>query len=497
MDNDGVGRVASTNFDVVLSCTDPDRPAASDGGPAPAPGATHNRRRLMDDFVPRVPGYEVLGELGRGGMGIVYRAHSLRYDCPVALKMVLNGPGAGRGALARFGVEAQAIGSLQHPNIVRIHEVGVHFGYPYFILEYAPGGSLADRLASGPVPDRWSVEVCRSLALAMWHAHQRRIIHRDIKPANVLLMADDVPKIADFGLAKLSVFGEFDDERPPEVTVSIPRSFQRLTQLRHAYERAEASSDARAEAPIERHVVYSQWDQTLSAAGLGDGQSLGETTPFLREAADQATGGPSEASRSPDRLTGHGTILGTLRYMAPEQALGGNDPVGPPADVHALGAVLYEMMTGRPPFTGRDFAEVLEQVVRRPPVPPRRWRDSIDPYLEAICMKCLEKKPCHRYEDMRGLADDLQRILDGKRLPARTDPPAGQTPNGPATTRIPAGTTHSAPLGRQVGGSTWTRIGGGITSFLRSTLTLLPIARQGSGLDHETNPDDQPARPQP
>ena len=154
--------------------------------------------------IPAIPGYEILGELGRGGMGIVYKAQNLKYDRLVALKMILSGRGADFLELARFRIEAEAIASLAHPNIVLIHEVGVHLGYPFFVLEYAEGGSLAEKIRAHPMPCDWTAHVILKLALAMQHAHERGIIHRDLKPSNVLLMSDDIPKITDFGLAKFT-----------------------------------------------------------------------------------------------------------------------------------------------------------------------------------------------------------------------------------------------------------------------------------------------------
>ena len=160
--------------------------------------------RSMEATLPSIPGYEILGELGRGGMGIVYKAQNLRNDRLVALKMILSGRGAVFLELARFRIEAEAIASLEHPNIVLIHEVGVHLGYPFFVLEYAEGGSLAGRISAQPMPCDWTAHVILKLALAMQHAHERGIIHRDLKPSNVLLMSDDIPKITDFGLAKFT-----------------------------------------------------------------------------------------------------------------------------------------------------------------------------------------------------------------------------------------------------------------------------------------------------
>jgi serine/threonine protein kinase len=156
----------------------------------------------MEEFPATSPGYEILGELGRGGMGIVYKAQDLRNSRLVALKMILSGTEIDLRTLARFRIEAESIASLGHPNVVDIYEYGVHLGYPFFVLEYADGGSLAEKIRAQPISCDWTAHVCLKLADAMQHAHERGIIHRDLKPANVLFITDDIPKITDFGLAK-------------------------------------------------------------------------------------------------------------------------------------------------------------------------------------------------------------------------------------------------------------------------------------------------------
>jgi WD40 repeat protein/tRNA A-37 threonylcarbamoyl transferase component Bud32 len=276
---------------------------------------------------PAVPGYEVLGELGRGGMGVVYKARHARLHRVVALKMVLGGAGAGAAELARFHREGEAAARFQHPNIVQIHEVGEHDGRPFFALEYVPGGSLKERLAGTPLPGLEAARLVELLARAMHYAHERGIVHRDLKPANVLLAEDGTPKITDFGLAKA-----------------------------------------------------------------------------LEEDSGQ---------------THSGAVLGTPSYMAPEQAQGLAREVGPPADVYALGAVLYECLTGRPPFKGATLLDTLEQVRGREPVAVRQLQPRVPRDLETICLKCLQKDPKRRYESARALADDLGRFLRGEPIRAR------------------------------------------------------------------------------
>jgi serine/threonine-protein kinase len=276
---------------------------------------------------PQVPGYEVLGVLGSGGMGVVYKARDARLKRLVALKMILNGPHARPEELERFRREAEAVARLQHPNVVQIYEVGEQDGRPYLALEHVGGGSLAERLGGRPQPPDDAARLVRSLALAVHAAHLRGIVHRDLKPANVLLAEDGTPKVTDFGLAKR-----------------------------------------------------------------------------IDEAGQTQTG----------------AVLGTPSYMAPEQALGDSRAVGPHTDVHALGAILYELLTGRPPFEGATLLETLEQVRSQEPPPAGRLRPGVPRDLETICRKCLEKEPARRYPSAQALADDLGRYLDGQLIHARS-----------------------------------------------------------------------------
>jgi serine/threonine protein kinase len=270
--------------------------------------------------------YEILGVLGRGGMGVVYLARDGKLKRKVALKRMRSAELAGTAELARFRAEAEAVAALQHPNIVQVFAVDEHQGQPYCVLEYLPGGTLASRLARKAQVPRWAAEMALTLALAVEAAHKAGIIHRDLKPANVLLTADGTPKISDFGLAK------------------------RL-----------------------------------------DGEP-GLTCPDV--------------------------VLGTPSYMAPEQAEGQKE-VGPAVDVYALGAILYEMLTGRPPFQGVTPLEILGQVRTQEPVPVRALAPGVPRDLETICLKCLAKQPGRRYASARELADRLQLFLDGKPIPDR------------------------------------------------------------------------------
>jgi serine/threonine-protein kinase len=277
-----------------------------------------------------VPGYEIVAELGRGGMGVVYQARQCLLKRLVALKMILAGLHADSTARVRFRTEAEAVARLQNPNIVQIHEVGEYEGKPFLSLEYVEGGSLLRKAAGTPQPEREATRLVETLARAVHYMHQRGILHRDLKPNNVLLTADGTPKIADFGLAKVL----------------------------------------------------------------------------------DADGGPSRSE----------TLLGTPSYMAPEQAAGDTRKVGAAADVYSLGAILYELLTGRAPFQGATPLSTLEQVRTQEPVPPRRLRDSVSGDLETICLKCLEKAPDRRYASAEALADDLRRFLEGETIQARPLP---------------------------------------------------------------------------
>jgi hypothetical protein len=291
-----------------------------------------------------VPGYEIEGVLGRGGMGVIYLARQERPRRPVALKMILAGEQASAEQLARFHAEAELAARLQHPNIVTVHEVGRCGGRPYLTLEYVEGGSLAGYLKEHKrLKSRRAAELVHQLARAAHFAHKRGVLHRDLKPANVLLAPhpdDDggplpwVPKITDFGLAK----------------------------------------------PL----------QGMATAG-----------------------GPR---------TQTGAILGTPRYMAPEQVKAKMGKVGPAADVYALGVILYECLTGQAPFEEASTVALLLQVTTRDPTPPRKLRPKIPRDLETICLKCLEKDPARRYATAQDLAEDLRRFLDGEPIKNR---PAG------------------------------------------------------------------------
>jgi serine/threonine protein kinase len=306
---------------------------------------------------PEVHGYEILGELGRGGMGVVYKARQRGLNRLVALKMILDGDHAAPAQLARFRREAEAVARLQHPNIVQIHEIGEQDGRPFFSMELVSGGSLARHLDGTPLNPRAAAELVETLARAVHAAHQCGIVHRDLKPANILLASasnepDDasanglrkpgyrpVPKISDFGLAK-------------------------------------------------------------------------DITPEAMEKAER---------------TRSGTIMGSPSYMAPEQAQARSAAVGPATDVYSLGAILYELVTGRPPFRAETALDTVLQVLLEEPVSPRRLQPKVPHDLETICLTCLRKEHQRRYASSEALAEDLRRFLAGEPIRAR---PTGTVERG-------------------------------------------------------------------
>ncbi len=276
----------------------------------------------------RLGGYELLEELGRGGMGVVYRARQLGLDREVAVKMILRGQLASAADRDRFRAEAEAAARLDHPNIVPVYEVGESEGRPFFSMKYIPGRTLSQLLAEHPLPARDAARIMASVSRAIDFAHQNGVLHRDLKPSNIVIDADGDPHITDFGLAKRMTEG-----------VSLTKS---------------------------------------------------------------------------------GAILGTPSYMAPEQAAGARGEVGPASDVYSLGAVLYHMLTGRPPFQAASPLDTVLLVLEQDPVPPRLINPKVDRDLEMIALRCLQKPADLRYASAAGLAEDLDAYLNDEPISARS-----------------------------------------------------------------------------
>jgi serine/threonine-protein kinase len=303
---------------------------------------------------PNLPGYEILEVLGRGGMGVVYKARHVQLDRLVALKMILGAGHASPQEVARFRREAEAVARLQHPNIVQIYEVGQHNGLAYFSLEYCGGGNLADRTKGTPLPAHQAAQIVATLAGAVHAAHQRGIIHRDLKPANILLQRkSEIPN--------------------PKSQIPSPGS--------------ETLSNS----------AFEIWDFDPKVADFGLAKRLDDTAWH----------------------TGSGAVVGTPSYMAPEQAGIQGPPVGPAADIYALGAVLYELLTGRPPFKAETPLDTVFQVLNDEPVPPRLLQPKLPRDLETICLTCLQKDPRRRYAGAAPLAEDLRRFRAGEPIQAR------------------------------------------------------------------------------
>ena len=312
--------------------TNPEEETACSGA---GPAWHHARREIAPsvqpptptapEVRPALPGYEILKELGRGTMGVVYKACHLRLNRLVALKVVLDGAHTYPEDRVRFLGEAEVLASCHHPRVVQVYETGWHDGRLYLAMELVEGGTLARSCAGTPQPLQQAAELVESLPGAVGYLHSRGVLHRDLKPANVLLAAGGIPKLADFGLAKR----------------------------------------------------------------LNGGVGLTET----------------------------GALLGTPGYMAPEQALCLD--VGPATDVYGLGAILYELLTGGPPFRGEGLLPTLQSVAYELPLPPGRVRPGLSRDLEAICLKCLRKEPRDRYGSAEDLAEDLRRYLTRRPVLAR------------------------------------------------------------------------------
>jgi WD40 repeat protein/serine/threonine protein kinase len=277
--------------------------------------------------------YELLEEIARGGMGVVYRARQISLNRPVAIKLMLGGHLANAADMKRFRTEAEIAAQLQHPNIVAIHEVGDHEGQPFFSMDLVEGRNLGQLVRDEPLPSGKTAAYLKTIAEAVQYAHSRGVLHRDLKPSNILIDENDQPRITDFGLAKR----------------------------------------------------------------LND----------------------SQLSTPDPQLTLTGQVLGSPSFIPPEQAAGRKDAIGPASDVYSLGAILYQLLTGRPPFVAETMTQTLRMVAEQEPVPPRLLNVSVPRDLETICLKCLDKDPTRRYETAKNLAADIVRHLNNEPIVAR------------------------------------------------------------------------------
>jgi serine/threonine-protein kinase len=297
--------------------------------PGTPAGSEPDSPREADGCTPSVFGdYELLEELGRGGMGVVYKAQQISLGRTVALKMIRRGANPAVADLARFRAEAESAARLDHPSIVPIYDVGQHQGQPYFTMKQVAGTTLARRLADGPIPPREAAALLAPICRAIQFAHERGVLHRDLKPSNILIDEAGRPHVTDFGLAKR----------------------------------------------------------------VADG----------------------------DGLTLSGAVLGTPSYMAPEQAAGSRGSLGPATDVYSLGTILYQMLTGHPPFQAATAVETVLMVLEQEPLPPRLVNPRADRELEMIALKCLQKPPELRYASAKDLADDLEAYLADEPTAARS-----------------------------------------------------------------------------
>ncbi len=271
--------------------------------------------------------FELLEEIARGGMGVVFKARQLSLNRTVAVKMILSGQLASAAQVQRFRTEAEAAGSLQHPNIVAIHEVGEHDGHQFFSMDYVEGQSLAELVREGPLPAARAARYVQTIAEAIHYAHEHGTLHRDLKPSSVLIDGSDQPRITDFGLARI----------------------------------AKADSD----------------------------------------------------------LTVTGQLIGTPGFMPPEQAAAGRGGIGPHSDVYSLGAILFFLLTSRPPFAAKSIEETLAQMLGQSAVFPVPFNRSVPRDLRTICLKALEKDARRRYATARELAEDLGRFRRGEPIRAR------------------------------------------------------------------------------
>ncbi len=354
--------LSSGSLPALVTASSPDAGTLIIGGAQP--GAVNSSAKLIG--LPRVPGFDVVEEIGRGGMGVVYKARHRRLNRLCALKMILAGGAADARTVQRFLYEAEILGRVQHPQVVQVFEVDTYQGpsgvpIPYLAMELLEGGSLGKRIREGALPPRAAAELIEGLARAVHTAHLQGVVHRDLKPGNILF---------------------------PESGVKNQESSVN-TQKIDVEQKNSSNSASSPTLPSQHHLSPKVTDFGLAK--------------FIEAGAD---------------LTGSGQVVGTPHYMAPEQAAGSKQ-IGPQADVYALGAILFECLTGRPPFIGAEPMSVLLKVVNEAPPDVRSLRPEVARDLAAVVARCLEKEPRRRYQSATELADDLRRFLENRPTVAR------------------------------------------------------------------------------
>jgi serine/threonine protein kinase/WD40 repeat protein len=330
---------------------------------------------LASGAFPHIENYKIESEIGRGGMGVVYRARHTKLRQTVAVKMILASEHATDTEVVRFLAEAEAIAAVKHSNVVRVNDLGSANGRPYFVMEYVNGGNLAQRLKAGRIAPRDAARLLEPVARGVQAAHEADIVHRDLKPANILLQV----------------------ERRSGSRDGTPDSAEKT--------RVESP---KVESPkVESHEV----EESGSTLDFLPAVRVADVIPKVSDFG--------LAKRLSTDLTRSEAVLGTPQYMAPEQAGGKAKFVGPGADVYALGVILYECLTGSVPFKSDEVMSLIRQVLEDPPQPPRKQVPGVPRDLELICLKCLEKEPHHRYLSATDLADDLQRFLNNEPVSVR------------------------------------------------------------------------------
>ncbi len=372
------------------------------GPPIDPPSPDSGSSQTLD----QVGAYDILERIGQGGMGVVYKARDTRLKRIVALKMMLAAGQAGRDELARFRLEAEAVARLQHPNIVQVHEVGEHQGHPYISLEFVDGPDMTAFAGGEPQPSRLAAEIVKSLAAAMHYAHSQGVVHRDLKPANILLAR-----------------GAGSEYSEPSTVISDQSG---STERKTSRVSVPATVDI---GPEETREIQLPVEPTADKSNLppqADTDS-NRTTDSSRDAATSSLAltpkitdfGLAKRVDTQSELTHSGAIVGTPQYMAPEQASGANDEISPLADVYSLGAILYYLVTGRPPFHGASPLETLMMVRNELPPPPTMLLPHLSKDIETICLKCLDKDPGRRFDSAGELAEELGRFLRGEPILAR------------------------------------------------------------------------------